>query len=514
MRKFFITALSIFFLTANCAFCENNNFRKMFTNNSAIIYTINIRNFAAVDKNNNGIIEENLGDTRGTFLNAANKLPELKKEGINTIYLLPITKVGKLKALGTAGSLYAMDSFDEINPQLDDITNTLSVFDEAKIFVQKAHELGLKVIVDLPSCGSYDLSLNKPGWFILNSDKEALIPSDWTDVRLFKVYNEDKSLNKENLDNFKRFVDLVKSIGVDGIRADVAAIKPYSFWKKLISYARENNSDFLFIAEANPMWGNPIAVGVDKYATVNELLSAGFDSYYGSWTDFKTIKTKSEFDLRVNENLKILKKHKKTSIMSSFATHDQQAPILRGYNYWDMILWLNVTMPMNTYFLDGFKYGDDYTYMYENKKTDNSLTDDEYYFVHSGLFDIFNLTAQVQQKHPYFKNEYLKAIAFKKKNLDLYKNGKFKLLKTDNDKVFAFSLKNRQKELIVFGSLDEKNMQTVSISSKYLKEENLLSMVNVKSRPKFEFLKGRMNVKLEPLELQVYLINLVNPRED
>jgi len=57
-------------------------------------------------------------------------------------------------------------------------------------------------------------------------------------------------------------------------------------------------------------------------------------------------------------------------------------------------------------------------------------------------------------------------------------------------------------------------MQTVSISSKYLKEENLLSMVNVKSRPKFEFLKGRMNVKLEPLELQVYLINLVNPRED
>ncbi|MBQ7286774.1 MAG: hypothetical protein IJW73_03330, partial [Candidatus Gastranaerophilales bacterium] len=497
------------------ALCLQNNYslRKSFANNSSIVYTINIRNFGAVDKNNNGIIEEELGDIRGTFLNAASKLEELKKEGIDVIYLLPITKVGKLKALGTAGSLYAMDSFDEINPQLDDLSNSLTVKNEAEIFVKKAHQLGLKVIVDLPSCGSYDLSLKKPNWFIIENN-EAVIPSDWTDVRLFKVYNEDKSLNKENIANFKRFVDLAQSLELDGIRDDVAAIKPYGFLKKIISYARDKNPDFLFIAEANPMWGNPAEKGVEKYATVEELLSAGFDSYYGSWTDFKTLKTKADFDLRVNNNLKILKKHKKASIMSSLATHDQQAPILRGYNYWNMILWINVSLPINSYFLDGFKYGDDYTYSYENKKTNNSLTDDEYYFVHSGLFDIFNLSAEPKIKHPYFKKEYLRAIAFKKANLDLFKNGKMKLLKTDNDKVFAYSFKNRAKELLVIGSLDEKNIQNVSISSKYLKEENLFTMVNVKSRPKLEFLKGKLSATLEPLELQVFLINLVNPQED
>ena len=57
-------------------------------------------------------------------------------------------------------------------------------------------------------------------------------------------------------------------------------------------------------------------------------------------------------------------------------------------------------------------------------------------------------------------------------------------------------------------------VQNVSISSKYLKEENLFTMVNVKSRPKLEFLKGKLSANLEPLELQVFLINLVNPQED
>ena len=56
----------------------------------------------------------------------------LKKEGINTLYLLPITKTGKLKALGSAGSLYALDSFVELNSQLDDITDSRTIKEQAK----------------------------------------------------------------------------------------------------------------------------------------------------------------------------------------------------------------------------------------------------------------------------------------------------------------------------------------------------------------------------------------------
>ena len=109
---------------------------------------------------------------------------------------------------------------------------------------------------------------------------------------------------------------------------------------------------------------------------------------------------------KIVEEDKILKRYKDKSTISAFATHDQQAPILRGKNYWDMVLGLNATLKSNMYFLDGFSVGDDFTYDYEGKIASKSYTDDEFYFVHSGMFDIFNYTAF---KHIYisiFLNSY------------------------------------------------------------------------------------------------------------
>ncbi len=483
---------------------------EVFKNNSAIIYTINIRNFGAFDKDNDGIIDESKGDIKGTFLNAKDKLKALKEDGINTIYILPITPVGRLKALGTSGSLYAMDAFDKINPELDDTTNDITVYEEAKEFVQEAHKLDLNVIIDLPSCGSYDLSLRKPDWFILDKNNDSVIPADWSDVRLFRIYDKDKNLNKLNLDNFKSFVDMAKDIGFDGIRADVAAIKPPEFWAKVINYARKDNKKFLFLAEANPEWTNPAPVGVKCYSSIEELLSSGFDSYYGSWSDFKNVKTKKEFDKKIDKNLKILKKYKDKSMIAAIATHDQQAPVLRAENYWRTVLWLNATLPLNSYFLDGFSYGDNFIYPYENKKADKSSTDDEYYFVHTGMFDIFNPTAQTKKLYPKLKEEYLKAIDFKIRNQDLITNGKYKALETNNSKVFAYSIVSFDRELIVIGSLDEDSIQKASVKSKYLKKDYLFRKVNSKNNPTIR--KNIINVTLEPLEIQVYLISLAKFR--
>lgn len=508
-RTLFFLALATTFLPQAQA---RENIRELFKDNSAIIYTLNIRNFGAVDKNNDGIIDIDDGDIKGTFLNAKDKLKNLSYEGINTLYLLPITKTGKLKALGTAGSLYAIDSFDEIAPELDDLSNPKTVYEEAKEFVEEAHKNNLNVILDLPSCGSYDLSIKKPDWFLkdLNNKNEALIPADWTDVRLFKVYNEDKTINQENLDNFKKFIDMAQNLGFDGIRADVAAIKPYEFWKELIDYSRKKDKNFLFLAEANPEWSNPASNGVSNYSSIDELLKAGFDSYYGSFSDFKNIKTKKEFDKKITQNLEILKRNKNKSIIGAFATHDQQAPSLRGKNYWNMILWLNTTLPLNSYFLDGFSYGDDFTYPYENKKAKKTYTDDEFYFVHSGMFDIFNFSAPIRQKHPEFRKNYLKALDFKERNSDLIKNGKFSLLKTNNDKVFAYSIINEDRELIVVGSLDENSSIKTEVTSKYLKKDHVFLSLNAKNIAKTE--KNKMTLNLEPLEIQVYLISLASLR--
>ena len=122
--RLFILLLIFCGFISNFSFASEtyeNNLRDMFLNNNAIIYTINIRTFGAKDYDEDEIIDIYKGDEKGTFLNAARRLKEIKELGFNTIYLLPITKTGKLKALGTAGSLYAMDSFTELNPQFDDV---------------------------------------------------------------------------------------------------------------------------------------------------------------------------------------------------------------------------------------------------------------------------------------------------------------------------------------------------------------------------------------------------------
>ena len=506
MNRIKITSIifSLFFFgLQTVAQAERANLKEQFLNNDSIIYTINIRSFGAVDNNKDGLIDLSKGDIRGTFLNAKEKLPMLKEEGINTVYLLPITKTGKLKALGTAGSLYALDSFSELNEQLDDITTSKTIKQQAKEFVDYAHSLDLNVIVDLPSCGSYDLSLNKPSWFIKNEDNESVIPADWTDVRLFKIYNTKGTLYEPMVKNFKDFIDMVQDIGFDGIRADVAAIKPYEFWKEIIDYATSKNKNFIFIAEANTEWSNPASDWVYHYSTVKELLKAGFIGYYGSWSDFNSVKSKKVFDLKIEKNLKILKQNKNSALLGAFATHDQQAPILKGKNYWSTVLWLNTTLPLNSYFLDGFSTGDDFIYPYENKKAHVTYTDDEYYFVHNGMFDIFNLSASSNHKHPEYKKEYIKAIKFKKDYSNVIKPYNYKTINTHSDNIFAYKLSDSRYTILVIGSLNDKKRNSIKVRLKEIQPATV-TMINSKIIPNIK--KGSIKTSLQPMEIQVYLI--------
>src|SRR5574344_14314 len=150
-----------------CAdFYWKNDLSTLFKSNKATIYELNIRTFGAKDKNDDGIIDETKGETRGTFLNAIPYLDDLVKLGVNTIHLLPITPVGKTKALGTAGSLYAASSFNQINNQLSDNMSGVSPINQAREFINECHKRSIRVIVDLPACGSYDLYMKHPEYFI------------------------------------------------------------------------------------------------------------------------------------------------------------------------------------------------------------------------------------------------------------------------------------------------------------------------------------------------------------
>ena len=70
-----------------------------------------------------------------------------------------------------------MSDFATINPQLVDAQSELSPKEQAQLFISECHKRDIKVVVDLPSCGAFDLFINRPDLFVLDKDGSAFIPS-------------------------------------------------------------------------------------------------------------------------------------------------------------------------------------------------------------------------------------------------------------------------------------------------------------------------------------------------
>ena len=500
MRYFII--LLITFLSTSVTFASEG-LRSIFLNNKAVICGINIRNFNADDKNGNEIIDED--EISGNFINAIERLDELKEANINVVHVLPITPVGKLKALGTAGSVYAIADYETINPQLVDMSSTLTPIEQAKKFVEECHKRGIKVVIDLPSCGAYDLFLTHPELFIKDRKQLSIVPTDWTDVRLLNTGN-DLNLNEDVLNVHKKFVDMVLNIGADGIRADVATIKPFKFWKELINYTREKDSEFLFLAEASDSWREPPS----KYAEFtpyDKLLSAGFDGYYGSFFNLKDWKTADEFFEHIKFNKKLLTSYPENkSVILSFTTHDEVSPVvLKGEKFSVMMCWLEATLPFNPYFIDGFQFGDSYIYPWANTKAPLTETDDDYYFVHRGKLDIFNYSRKPKGESILIKDNFKRAFEFRAKNVDLISKGTFNPLKTDKDKVFAYTRNYKGEVIIVLGNLDYKHSQKrLSIKINGLNKKGELQLIQ--GSPNFKTRKNKLLTELEAGEIKVFRV--------
>ena len=508
-RAALVIALFVFFI-GDCLAGENNDLRTKFLNNQANILGINIRTFNAQDTNGNEIIDNN--EESGNFINAIERLDEIKGLGINTLHVLPITPVGKLKALGTAGSLYAISSFDEINEQLVDKTSKLSPKEQAKKFIDECHKRGIRVIIDLPSCGSYDLFLKQPELFIKDDKNISIVPTDWTDVRLLNAGDNNK-LNQDVLDSHKKFIDMVIELGADGIRADVATIKPSKFWEEIISYTRVKDKEFMFLAEASDSWREPPSKFAE-FTPYDELLKSGFDGYYGSFFNLKEWKS-SELIEHIKFNYKLLKSYSEPkSVIMSFTTHDEVSPIiLHGENFSIMIAWLEAVLPFNPYSIDGFPYGDEYIYPWANGRAAFTETDDDTYFVHRGKLDIFNFSRcpkggsnGVNKK---VLNKLIKAYKFRTDNINLITNGVFTPLKTDDEKIFAFVISSKKKNperIIVLGNLDFKNgKDNICINIPRLHKDNYVELIEGDGSLKIH--KRKLTTSLTPGEIEVAKIS-------
>ena len=118
MKKVFLLACILLIGSSSYAQTWVNDALTLFNKNQAVVLTINMRTFGAVDKDRNGIIQKKKGEVSGNFDNAISRLDEISALGVNTLHLLPINPVGKRRAKGTAGSLFAVKDLTAIDSNL------------------------------------------------------------------------------------------------------------------------------------------------------------------------------------------------------------------------------------------------------------------------------------------------------------------------------------------------------------------------------------------------------------
>ena len=119
-NKVVALSLAVVLGTAMGCFAQNsewkNDLRTKFLNNESVIMEINLRSFNAQDLDGDGFIQEDLGEVKGSFINAIARLNEKKNLGINTCIDTagePFTKEGewfeKFKKLMEVTDILLMD---------------------------------------------------------------------------------------------------------------------------------------------------------------------------------------------------------------------------------------------------------------------------------------------------------------------------------------------------------------------------------------------------------------------
>ncbi len=495
----------------------HNDLRTLFQHNEAKILAIVPRTFNAKDLNGNEYIDGN--EQCGTFLNAIERLDEVKAQGFNTLHVLPISTPGKIKAMGTAGSVYAPKDMLEIDPNLIDKNDPRSDKEQFKAFVDECHKRGIRVMVDIPSCASYEMFLNMPDLMAKEKDGLAKTPQGWNDIRMLQPWEDEgkRTLNPKLLAYHKKLIDMLIDAGVDGVRVDVARTKPAEFWDVLIPYSHMRDPEFGWLAEtytyedASPQANMP-------YDRPEDSLRAGFDLIYGQYHIFHEWSNASTFMDYVKEQLDMsYRLPKGKSLIGSFATHDDISPMFHGgRDYCNLTMGLQATLPMlNPYILDGYQSGDNYSYSYENKYNPVTETDNHEMTVHTGRLDIFNLSRKPGGKEPEIGQFMTSAFKMREKYNDVITKGTFIQLDKEmdkNDQIIAYARHLNGKTLLVVANKNVNRSVAGKIKVPTLKAGQELNNL-LPSYGKESILQARDNelcVDLGPARIHVFEIDTPN----
>ena len=493
-----------------------NDLRTLFTTNNAKILAILPRTFSAKDTNGNEYIDGN--EKAGTFLAAIPKLDEVKAQGFNTLHILPINPPGKDNAMGTAGSVYSPEDLLKIDPVLIDKNDPRSDKEQFKAFVDECHKRGIKVMVDMPSCASYNLYKEKPELMAIENGIPKT-PQGWEDIRMFQPWDDEgkRTLNPKLLEYHRQFVDMMIDAGGDGIRADVARAKPVEFWDIIIPYSRKRDPEFAWLAEtytyedASPQANMP-------YDRPEDSLRAGFDAYYGQYHIFHEWPKAKDLHDYVIDNLNMsYRVDAGKSVIGSFATHDDVSPMFHGGEvYCNLTSGLQATLPMmNPYIVDGFQSGDYYVYPYRNSYNPITMTDNHEMTAHQGKLDIFNLSRQPGGKEPQIGKFMTECFKFRDKYDDIMRRGSYIILNKEKDKqdqVIAFARHRQGRTILVLANKDVNHPVACKVMVPTMKSTQKLNNLLPKygQDSKFQVNEGSVSVVLGPGRIHAFEIDTPN----
>lgn len=166
---------------------------------------------------------------------------------------IPRHSSGQNYVKGDPGSPYSIIDYYDVNPYLAD--NKDKRMDEFKSLINRTHAAGLKAVIDfVPNHISPDYCGDIPA--------HPYYDYDWSDTR--KINYDDPSA-------YSKMTDIVRfwaSLGVDGVRCDMAELVPLGLFKHLVSEVKRQHPDFVFIAE------------VYKKESYRQFIEAGIDLLY------------------------------------------------------------------------------------------------------------------------------------------------------------------------------------------------------------------------------------------
>ncbi len=502
----------------------HNDMKDMLRSSKVTMLAVIPRTMNAKDTDGNGLIQGN--EVRGTFMNAIDRLDEIKETGINTLHVLPIHPTGKTNAMGTAGSLYAPSDLLKVDPNLKDPNYPGTAEDQFKTFINECHKRDIRVMLDLPSCVSVDFAQEHPELMSYEKNGADKTPGGWQDIRMFRTFDDEanRKLNPHLLELHKKYVDMCVDFGLDGIRADVGRAKPSEFWDVIIPYSRTKDPNFGWLAEtytyedASPQVNMP-------YDRPVELMKAGFDSYYGQYHIYDQWTKASDLRKYVNEQVEMQQEFsdkQPRTLIGSFSTHDDQSPMFYGGSPWvQLTSILQSTLPLcNPYFVDGVQSGDYYLYPYEHAYAPETQTDTHECTVHKGRIDIFNPSRKPGGNNPEIGKQMSHMLNLRNGEYnDVITKGSMCWLKpenTKNDEIVAFARQYGDKTLLVVGNRNVNNRNTASLKISDMKEGQVLKDLTLPYGDKsyFQVKDGELSFDIAPSRMHVFEIKAPNIEKD